>query len=417
MRGAAALCAALLLRGAAAAGPSPRCQAAADAYCATGCKIVSDPKRDCDGPLVARDSGPSPVEWRCYSPSTLRDNETYASGTCYCSRDAQIGAVLAECASNATAPVPVFAAGEGGSKCYRIPTVIRTAAGTLLAFAEARLTGCGDGGGHNLVARRSADDGATWGPIVAVVGGGGDALSNPNPVEVALPDGRRAVLLHYDTMNNPKASHHGSNMQVWSYDDGVTWGNTSNITRFLPASMPGAMPGPSVGIQQGGRIYFSAHGVGHGNVLYWSDDLGATWAHGDIIEGLNECSIAPLANGSVAMNCRSGDARSQLTFSAGGARVSAVMHPGGLADPNCQGSLLSHGGALRLSNDATTSGRSHLTVKRSTDSGVTWDAGELVWAGPSAYSQLVGLSGGRLGVLFELGHSSPYEQIGLAVVG
>ena len=57
---------------------------------------------------------------------------------------------------------PLFYPGLNGSKCYRIPSIIATHRGTLLAFAENRLGGCGDQGAHNLVLRRSEDGGASW---------------------------------------------------------------------------------------------------------------------------------------------------------------------------------------------------------------------------------------------------------------
>ena len=42
------------------------------------------------------------------------------------------------------------------------------------------------------------------------------AISNPNPVEVTLADGKtKAILLHYDTMNNPDGANHGIDRQVW----------------------------------------------------------------------------------------------------------------------------------------------------------------------------------------------------------
>ena len=74
-------------------------------------------------------------------------------------------------------------------------------AGTLLAFAENRIKGCGDQGTHDLVLRRSSDGGETWGPLItAFVGvtpcpGCPAAVSNPNPVEVTFANGSKAVLL------------------------------------------------------------------------------------------------------------------------------------------------------------------------------------------------------------------------------
>ena len=63
----------------------------------------------------------------------------------------------------------LFTAGETiGSmtySCFRIPSVVSTATGTLLAFAEARNTpNCADNGEVDIVSRRSTDGGGTWGP-------------------------------------------------------------------------------------------------------------------------------------------------------------------------------------------------------------------------------------------------------------
>jgi len=107
----------------------------------------------------------------------------------------------------------------------------RTHTGMLLAFAEDRMTDCGDNGKHHaLVLRRSSDGGKTWSQMSTVVEGTVPcpgcpaAISNPNPVEVTLADGKtKAVLLHYDTMNNPHGADHGLDRQVWSFDDGLSW--------------------------------------------------------------------------------------------------------------------------------------------------------------------------------------------------
>jgi sialidase-1 len=352
-----------------------------------------------------------------------------------------------------------------GSKCYRIPTIVRSpSSGTLLAFAEQRLGGCGDNGNNNIVLRRSFDDGSTWGPIQVIAEGKNQALSNPNPAVVKQADGSYSILLHYDTMNNPspsKCSVGGEylcrNLQVWSHDEGATWSDVDSvedITLFMPPDAGGCMPGPSIGIQatlntqnnnnNNNSIYFSCHGMGNGSFLYWSEDFGKTWLYSDYLDGIsNECSIAFLANEStVAMNCRTDAttlARAQMQFTGGGVLLNppGVQYPEGLIDPNCQGSLISipsssatttSGVDLYLSNDNTTTSRSHLTVKKSSDNGVTWDEGRLIYEGPTGYSQLVSWSTKTvtflttsststsrvMGVLFELGESSYDESIGFA---
>lgn len=322
----------------------------------------------------------------------------------------------------------VFYAGLNGSKCFRIPTIIKTAGGTLLAFAENRETDCGDNGAHHtLVVRRSHDDGASWGPMITVVKGEVPcpgcpaAISNPNPVEVLLADGKRAVLLHYDTMNNPSAARHGLDMQLWSHDEGLTW-SRGTVLSYPPTENVGALIGPSVGIQSAAGIIYFSMVFGEQHWLYWSKDLGATWASSTPVTGLGECSIAFLvsaADGRIIMNCRTGKGhRAQLEWSADGVPGN-VTFPPGLIDPGCQGSIVNAGGILHTSNANTTHSRSHMTVKTSVDQGKSWSRGVLVWSGPAGYSQLVPLSdqpGEPLGLLFEAGARSTYETISFAKV-
>ena len=56
----------------------------------------------------------------------------------------------------------VYVAGQDGYHTFRIPSVILTTKGTLLAFAEARRAGRSDAGDIDLVVKRSTDGGATW---------------------------------------------------------------------------------------------------------------------------------------------------------------------------------------------------------------------------------------------------------------
>lgn len=321
---------------------------------------------------------------------------------------------------------PVFWQGLAGSACYRIPSVIQTPRGTLLAFSEARLKNCGDQGQHDLVVRRSFDGGLSWGPVATVVAGRSPcagcppAVSNPSPVIVrGRPDDGSyysAILLAFDTMNNPTSSHHGRDEQLWSEDDGATWGRRANLSY---SANRGGLLGPSVGLQaDDGTLYYSyiAPAAPHLHHLLWSADEGVTWTSSDGVAGLGECAIAFLvspADGRILMNCRTGShRRAQLVWSARGTPLTNVSFPAGLSDAGCQGSVINERGTLYLSNAADARARAHLTVKRSVDRGASWSAGVDVHPGPAAYSQLVGLGAGRgVGVLFEAGKASPYEAI------
>ena len=56
----------------------------------------------------------------------------------------------------------VFRSGEGGYHTYRIPALITSRKGTLLAFCEGRRQSRGDSGDIDLLLKRSFDQGKTW---------------------------------------------------------------------------------------------------------------------------------------------------------------------------------------------------------------------------------------------------------------
>src|SRR5574341_1418186 len=79
----------------------------------------------------------------------------------------------------------VFRAGDAGYHTYRIPALLTTKKGTLLAFAEARKDNARDHGDIDLVVKRSANGGATWPEQSIVHEEGGTAkttIGNPCPV-------------------------------------------------------------------------------------------------------------------------------------------------------------------------------------------------------------------------------------------
>src|SRR5438105_3944969 len=90
------------------------------------------------------------------------------------------GAVPARTAEPEQAPV--FVSGRDGYHTYRIPSLLVTAKGTLLAFCEGRKTGRGDAGDIDLLLRRSRDGGKTWEKTQVVWDDGDNTCGNPCPV-------------------------------------------------------------------------------------------------------------------------------------------------------------------------------------------------------------------------------------------
>ena len=331
-------------------------------------------------------------------------------------------------AATPTAPdfTPVFTAGENGYPAVRIPSIIVTKAGVLLAFAEGRKN-LGDQAENKIILRRSLDGGKTWTPTQTIADDGKRPLNNPCAV-VEEKTGR--VLLMFqsypeklkEASGQIKTGYEGDDI-VKSYllhsdDDGQSWSALQEITKQVKraAKATTIASGPGIGIQlkQGahaGRLImpFNQGPFGKWNAYaVYSDDSGATWQCGaDVPNGagvVNECQIVELSDGRVMLNSRQmgGKALRKMSVSEdGGQTWSPLADAPDLVDPRCQGSILHlRDGNLLYSGPRSTK-RENGTVYLSRDDGQTWPIYKTLVAGNFAYSNLVELPDGTIGCLFE----------------
>ncbi len=342
---------------------------------------------------------------------------------------------------------PAFVSGADGYHTYRIPALIVSRDGTLLAFCEGRRNSRSDTGDIDLLVKRSSDRGKTWGGSQVVWADGANTCGNPCPVL----DRTTGVIWLSMTWNHGEddereiMNNAGRDTRrvfvTCSEDNGLTWSKPREIT--IAVKRPAwrwCATGPGVGIQlqQGpwkGRLLIpcdhstaaSVSGqLGYNSHVILSDDHGQSWRLGGVISpAVNECQAVELQDGTVMINMRNYDrsqtARAVATSTDGGATWSTVRHDPVLVEPICQASFLRYTmrpvddrNRLLFSNPAHADQRRDMTVRMSYDEGRTWPVQRVLWTGPAAYSSLAILPDGRIACLFEAGDRQPYERITVA---
>ncbi|MBX3399044.1 MAG: exo-alpha-sialidase [Gemmataceae bacterium] len=329
--------------------------------------------------------------------------------------------------------VPVFVAGQDGYHTFRIPSVIVTPKGTVLAFAEGRKAGRGDAGDIDLVLKRSADGGKSWGPLETVWDDADNTCGNPCPVVDAKTGTIHLLLTHNlgtDTESKIVAGKSERGRTVWiskSADDGKTWTKPREITKDVKRpEWTWYATGPGVGIQlKSGRLLIPCDSKSDGGKVreshvIFSDDAGKTWQLGGVVgPHCNECQAVELADGRVMLNMRTyrGNNRRLVSFSSdGGKTFTEPNEDAALIEPVCQASILRlPGEGILFSNPASTK-REKLTLRLSTDEGKTWAHSRELFGGPAAYSCLTVLPNGDVGCLYERGTKTAYDEIAFAIV-
>ncbi len=332
----------------------------------------------------------------------------------------------------------LYKSGNEGYQCYRIPAIVATTKGTLLAFAEARKNDCGDAGDVDLVVKRSLDGGKTWSDMMVVWNDSNNTCGNPAPA-VDRRTGNIILLCtwnlgtdHESQIINGSSKDTRRVFQLTSTDDGISWNKAKEITASVKQpDWTWYATGPCNGIQLQSKKYkgrlvipcdhIEAISKKYYSHIIYSDDGGNTWHLGGTTptDQVNECTVAELPKGAIMLNMRNYNAqrlRQVSTSSDGGITWSALRADSTLAEPVCQASLLSyeHKGQkpfLAFSNPACQQSRTNMTVRISYDEGKSWKIKNVLHEGPAAYSNLVALPNGNLACLYEGGAKDPYEGI------
>jgi sialidase-1 len=328
---------------------------------------------------------------------------------------------------------PIFVSGQSGYHTYRIPSLIVTKLGTLLAFCEGRKKNSSDAGEIDLLLKRSLDGGKTWTKAQIVWHDSGNTCGNPCSV-VEHDTGVVWLLVTHNLGTDSEAQildgKSKGTRTVWvtkSSDDGVTWSKSADITKDVKAAdWTWYATGPGVGIQtKSGRLvipcdnYIAGSKAQQSHVIF-SDDKGKTWRLGGAVgPHCDESQVVELADGSLMLNIRSyrGRNRRLVTISKDrGETWSKLVEDDALIEPVCQASIIRHRGdkgGLLFSNPASKK-RERMTVRLSQDEGKTWPVARVLHQGPAAYSCLAMLPNDDIGCLYERGDKHAYETITFA---
>ena len=340
----------------------------------------------------------------------------------------------------------VFPPGFNGVSRYRIPGIVVTPKGTVLAYAEARRNSSSDWGEIEIHLRRSTDGAKTWQPPQHIAHHGARLEGNPHKADGGANE---------QTVNNPVAivdretgavemlycTNYSRCFSMRSTDDGVTWSAPVDITSIFEPfrskyDWKVIATGPGHGIQtKTGRLVvpvwiafgkIGSHAPSAAGTIF-SDDHGKTWQAGDLClpnEGdfinPNETMVTELSDGRVMLVSRSVSKanRKLVTTSPDGARnwSTPVFHEQ-LWEPICMASIItlpakpgmlifSNPHTLKLEKDGseTPAGRGkreNLSIKVSYDDGKTWPVNKTLDPGKAAYSDLAVLSDGMVLCLYE----------------
>ncbi|KAF9892080.1 hypothetical protein FE257_002486 [Aspergillus nanangensis] len=250
-----------------------------------------------------------------------------------------------------------------GFHSFRIPSVVRTETGRILAFAEGRRHDNRDFGDINLVYKRTkttSDNGATradWESLREVVGSGDGTWGNPT----AVVDSSTVYL--WLSWNNGSYSQHGNDKlpddsvtkkidNTWagrrhlflttSTDDGNTWSVPKDFTTDLtPEDATWDAVGPGNGIKTAsGDLVVPAQGR---NLVGRGTPGNRTWSAQPLDGAGSEGTICETPDGKLYRNDRPGAAGHRIvargTLADGFPKLAADQ---GLPDPACQGSVLKY---------------------------------------------------------------------------
>jgi len=318
------------------------------------------------------------------------------------------------------------AAGQDQVNTYRIPGMVTTNKGTLIAVYDNRYNNSKDlQEDIDIGMSRSTDGGQTWQHMKVIMdmgeyGGRSQRLNGigdpcvlydhkTNTIWVAglwMSGSAPDKMLWWASKPGMKPEETGQFILVKSTDDGLTWSQPINITsQIKDPAWQLLLQGPGRGITMNdGTLVFPAQfkaDLGtkaldggqftcHSTIVY-SKDQGETWKIGTGAKSnTTEAQVVELVDGNLMLNMRDDRNRTDKGETNGRAVATTTdmgktwtVHKSSnsaLQEPNCMASLISADleingkmqQVLFFSNPNSKTDRSSMTIKASLDGGLTW---------------------------------------------
>ncbi|MGL4854807.1 MAG: sialidase family protein [Lentisphaeria bacterium] len=335
----------------------------------------------------------------------------------------------------------VFTTGEAEIPHFRIPTIVTTKAGSVLAFAEGRYHAT-DHGRNDIVMKRSTDNGATWSELIKIHSDSELVMLDPSPV--ALNNGR--IILFYQTFpwgyHNRNLNEHGIRAKMletgftpgktqqlimrYSDDDGKTWSAPRYLEKISRDEIAISSGSPTNGIQLNSkkfrnRVVMPIFTLGLNdknqrvfrNCVMYSDNFGKTWTRGNFVPEFlgDESLLVELENGDIMMHARpeKRNAPRVTAISKDGGATWSSFENSNFTHRNCNAGMISfrhnkqH--TMIFSYNDSMARRSNGTIYASLDNGKTWPYKKVLVPGMFGYSQLTKLKNDNIGIIYE-----PFES-------
>lgn len=350
------------------------------------------------------------------------------------------------------------AAGQDKTDTYRIPGLVTTKKGTLIAVYDNRYNNSKDlQEDIDIGMSRSTDGGQTWQPMKVIMDMGEyegrsqrlNGIGDPsvlydhktNTIWVAalwMSGSTPDKMLWWASKPGMNPEETGQFVLAKSTDDGLTWSPPINITsQIKDPAWQLLLQGPGRGITMNdGTLVFPAQfkaDLGtkaldggqftcHSTIVY-SKDQGKTWQIGTGAKSnTTESQVVELTDGSLMLNMR--DDRNRADKGETNGRAVAITTDLGktwtkhassnfaLQESNCMASIISADleingktqQVLFFSNPDSKTDRSYMTIKASLDGGLTWPKEyqvELNSAVGYGYSCMSMVDGNTIGIVYE----------------
>ena len=332
----------------------------------------------------------------------------------------------------------VRTAGDDGVAAYRIPGLVTTKAGTLVAVYDIRHESSRDlQGDIEIGTSRSTDGGRTWSPMtvaMTMAGYGGlpraengvgdpcillDEVTGDLMIFAAWVHGKGGKTAWWSAEDGFDPEHTPQLLMVRSRDDGRTWSEPVNLTRQVKRQewlFTFQAPGRGITMNDGTLVVPFQHQepdrTPAAGIMY-SRDHGATWrVHEAAKSNTTESQVAEIAPGVLMLNIRDNRGTGRAVYVTRDLGCTWTPHEsdGVLVEPVCMASLLHVPASdnilgrdlLLFANPADAGRRRNLTLRISFDGGRTWPESILLdeeegWG----YSCLTMVDRSTVGILYE----------------